>query len=383
MNDRLLPANDTHRKIIHLDMDAFYASVEHRDHPELSEKALVVGHDPRQNGGHGVVATADYLSRSYGVHSAMPTAQAVKLVPREKLVFVEPDFNKYQAVSHRVHQFMHEVTDKIEPISLDEAYLDVTQPKKEFASAVAIGNYLQEKIFHQLHLTCSFGVSYNKFLAKMGSEYAKPFGKTVISPEEAPAFLAKKDIAAFPGIGQHTQQLLRQMGINSGQDLQESSPEFLIKKFKRLGYLIAMHSRGIDLSPVKYVRQAKSLGKERTFVPHIYAAARAQQVLQKYSQALAENLQQKGLTTSCVVLKIRDPEFHTATKRRKLAKASSDSALIWQVGKELLSEESEFLVRGIRLLGLTVTDLEPRNYQAIDLFEQQEEEKWTQVLQIF
>lgn len=369
MISRLLPHNDTHRKIIHLDMDSFYASVEHRDHPEFKHKAVVVGRDPRKNGGHGVVATADYYARSYGVHSAMPAIEAVKRIPASKLVFVEPDFTKYRGVSAQVHAFMHEVTERIEPVSLDEAYLDVTSNKLQEKSAALIGNYLQKKIYQRLHLTCSFGVSYNKFLAKMGSEYAKPFGKTVILPEEAELFLAKKDIAAFPGIGKKTQQELRKMGINTGFDLQGISPQELIKHFKKQGYIIAMHCRGIDLSLVKYQRQSKSLGKEQTFTPNIYSMKQVQQVLQQYSKKLAKELKQKGLTASCLVLKIRDNNFRTVSKRKKLERPTADAGELLTVGKQLFDNETDFLNRGIRLLGLTVTDLSKDKIEELNLFD--------------
>lgn len=183
--ENLLPQNDIHRRIIHLDMDAFYASVETRDHPELKNKALVVGQDPRHNGGHGVVATCNYHARKYGVHSAMPAIQAVHLVPEEELVFIRPNFEKYHRVSAQVHSFMHEITDLVESVALDEAYLDVTHNKIGQESSVQLALDLQKKIKSKLGLNSSFGVSYNKFLAKMGSEYAKPFGRTVILPDEA------------------------------------------------------------------------------------------------------------------------------------------------------------------------------------------------------
>lgn len=368
MTRGLLPVNDFSRKIIHLDMDAFYASVEHRDHPELKHKAIVVGHDPRQNNGHGVVATADYLARSYGVHSAMPAFKAIQLIPANKLVFVSPNFEKYRAVSAQVHAFMHELTDKIEPISLDEAYLDVTENKLHEASAIKLGNYLQEKIFKQLHLTSSFGVSYNKFLAKLGSEYAKPFGKTVILPEEAEEFLADKDISQFPGIGKKTQESLKAAGIVTGRDLQAVKAETLIAKYKKFGYLIAMHAHGIDLQPVVYQRQAKSLGKERTFEPNLFAMESAEPFLRQYSQQLAKSLRRRDLMANCVVLKIRDRDFHTVTKRKKLNQASQDPQTFYQEGRQLLASFPQFFNQGVRLLGLTVTDLTPSSYQEVDLF---------------
>lgn len=170
-------------------MDAFYASVEINRHPEYKDKALVVGQDPRDNNGHGVVATCNYVARKYGVHSAMASIQALRLVPKDKIVFVPPDFETYRSVSAQIHSFMHEITDQVESIALDEAYLDVTKNKIGEYSAVQIALNLQKRIRAELNLNSSFGVSYNKFLAKMGSEYAKPFGRVVILPDEAKRFL--------------------------------------------------------------------------------------------------------------------------------------------------------------------------------------------------
>lgn len=194
----LLPRNDFSRRIIHLDMDAFYASVEMRDRPELANKAVVIAQDPRKTGGHGVIATANYRARKYGVGSAMAAAQAVKLIPAEELVFVEPDFAKYHRVSGQVHGLMHELTDQIESVALDEAYMDVTRSKIPGKSALELASYLQEQIFRQLHLTSSFGVSYNKFLAKMGSEYAKPFGRTYLAPGPGPGLFRQAGDQEIP-----------------------------------------------------------------------------------------------------------------------------------------------------------------------------------------
>ncbi|RVU70542.1 DNA polymerase IV [Lactobacillus xujianguonis] len=368
-DENLLPKNDIHRRIIHLDMDAFYASVEMRDHPELRHKALVVAHDPREYHGHGVITTANYLARQYGVGSAMPAIKAVQQVPKDLLVFVPPNFEKYRAVSAEIHEIMHEVTDKVQSVSLDEAYLDVTQNKLGDYPSVALGNYLQEKIYRQTGLTSSFGVTYNKFLAKMGSEYAKPFGKTVILPEEALDFLAKQDISKFPGVGKKTQVLLREMGINTGADLQQVSVQFLIDHFKKMGYVLAMHSRGIDLSPVEWQRQRKSIGKERTFEPSIFEEQTALTQLRKYSNEVAKILQEQNLMATCVVLKIRDTNFETVTRRRMLKKATTDGHEIFAQARWLFQALPEFLERGIRLLGVSVTNLEQKQYQETNLFE--------------
>lgn len=364
----LLPKNDIHRRIIHLDMDAFYASVEMRDHPELKHKAVVVAHDPREYNGHGVITTANYIARRYGVGSAMPAIKAVRQIPAEKLVFIPPNFKKYHAVSDQVHAIMHEVTDVIEPVSLDEAYLDVTKNKLGDYSSIELGNYMQQKVYQETGLTCSYGVTYNKFLAKMGSEYAKPFGKTVILPEEAQAFLARQDIKKFPGVGKKMQVVLREMGINTGADLQAKSVKFLIDHFKKMGYVMALHSRGIDLSPVQAERQRKSIGKERTFEPSIFEEQAALTQLRKYSHEVAEILRQQNLQTDCVVLKIRNTAFRTVTRRKMLKHSTQDGNLIYAEARDLFSGLPEFLDQGIRLLGVSVTNLKQETFEETNLF---------------
>lgn len=365
--DNLLPKNDTHRKIIHLDMDAFYASVEIRDNPHLKNKALVIGHDPRKTNGHGVVATANYIARQYGVHSAMPAIQALKLVPHDQLAFVTPNFEKYRYVSGQVHELMHELTDQVESVALDEAYLDVTQNKLGSFSALQLATKLQSEIYRKTKLNSSFGVSYNKFLAKMGSEYAKPFGRTIILPDEAKLFLAKQKIENFPGIGKKTQEVFHDLNIYTGKDLQAVSVRFLLKKFKKLGYFIAQHAQGIDLRPVVADRQRKSIGIERTYEPNIFDENQALTILRKYAESLSEKLTSKSFVANTVVIKIRNNQFDTVTKRMKLAQATTDPLEIYQAGRDLFEQLTHFLNDGIRLLGLTVTDLETDKYEEVSL----------------
>lgn len=367
--ENLLPKQDTSRRIIHLDMDAFYASVEMHDHPEYRDKALVVASDPRKHHGHGVITTANYLARQYGVGSAMPAIRAVKQIPEDKLVFAEPNFARYRQVSDQIHQFMYELTDQVESISLDEAYLDVTKNKIGNYSAIYLANWLQETIYRETGLTSSFGISYNKFLAKIGSDYAKPFGKTLILPEEAIDFLAKQDISKFPGIGKKTQESFRKMGINTGADLQKQSVSFLVDNFKKFGYAIAIHAHGIDLSRVNGHRQRKSIGKERTFEPPIYDQQQALSLLRKYSLDLARELKKRNLKTKCVVLKIRDRDFSTLTRRRMLKLPTQDGLEIYQEVSQIFETVDKFLMRGIRLLGVSLTNLQDQVYQETSLFE--------------
>lgn len=369
--ENLLPQNDIHRRIIHLDMDAFYASVETKRHPEYRKMALIVGQDPRQNNGHGVVATCNYEARKYGVHSAMAGIQAVRLVPKEKLVFVKPDFATYRAVSAKIHSFMHEITDQVESVALDEAYLDVTHNKMGQESAVQLALDLQKKIRQEVGLNSSFGVSYNKFLAKMGSEYAKPFGRTVILPSEAERFLGMQKIEKFPGIGPKTQAELHRMNVYTGADLQKVDVLVLLKKFKKMGYFLAQHARGIDLRPVITDSEVnrKSIGIERTYEPAIYSRDEALTKMRGYCSYLEAELKKRNFQAATVVLKLRDNDFVTATKRRKLPHPTDDQLDFYDVAKSLFDSTNGFLEKGIRLLGVTATDFEKENYQPINLFD--------------
>ncbi|WEV36477.1 DNA polymerase IV [Lactobacillus sp. ESL0677] len=369
-SDDLLPVNDTHRRIIHVDMDAFYASVEMRDNPTLKNKALVIGQDARKNHGHGVVATANYVARRYGVHSAMPSIKAVRLVPADKLVFLRPNFTKYRAVSAEIHQMMHEITDSVQSIALDEAYLDVTENKLGSTSAVELAIGLQTRIREEEGLNCSFGATYNKFLAKMGSEYAKPFGRTVILPEEAREFLARQKIEKFHGIGPRTQERLHQMGIYTGRGLQQIHVRELIKHFNRMGYLMAEHANGIDLSQVvpDDEHNRKSIGIERTYEPCVYNEQTALTNLRNYAASLEEKLQERSFFANTVVLKIRNNDFVTVTKRRKLPHATHNAIEIYQAARELFEPlANSFLNGGIRLLGVTATDFSEADFEDVDL----------------
>ncbi|WP_201330050.1 DNA polymerase IV, partial [Lactobacillus nasalidis] len=327
----------------------------------------VIARDPRKTGGHGVVATANYRARKYGVGSAMAAVQALKLIPARELVFVEPDFAKYRRVSGQVHDLMHELTDQIESVALDEAYLDVTRSKMPDKSPLQLASWLQERIFQDLRLTSSFGVSYNKFLAKMGSEYAKPFGRSYISPDRAQAFLDRQEIKNFPGIGKKTQERLQKEGVLTGGDLRAYGLDRLLKNFKKAGYYMALHAYGIDLSPVRASRQRKSLGKERTFEPVIYDQDRARAYLRDFSKTVAAELDQRQLLARVIILKLRDRNFKTIT-RRQMIQPSRDPDLFYQQAAELLDKEPEFLAEGIRLLGLSAGELEEAHYQEISLF---------------
>ena len=239
--------NDTSRKIIHIDMDAFFASVEERDNPKLKGHPVIIGSDPRLTGGRGVVSTCNYEARKFGVHSAMSSKEAYERCPQG--IFISGNYEKYQVVGLQIREIFKRYTDLIEPMSIDEAYLDVTENKLEIKSAVKIAKLIQHDIWNELQLTASAGVSYNKFLAKIASDYEKPHGLTVILPEEAEAFLAPMDIAKFHGVGKKSVEKLHEMGVYTGADLLKIPEMTLIDKFGRFGFDLYRKARGISNSP--------------------------------------------------------------------------------------------------------------------------------------
>ena len=344
--------NDLSRKIIHIDMDAFFAAVEIRDNPKLRGKPVIIGSDPRQTGGRGVVSTCSYEARAFGVHSAMSSKEAYERCPQA--VFISGNYEKYKAVGLQIRTIFKRYTDLIEPMSIDEAYLDVTENKLGIKSAVKIALLIQEDIWQELHLTASAGVSYNKFLAKMASDYQKPHGLTVILPDQAEDFLKQMDISKFHGVGKKTVERLHQMGIFTGADLLEVPEVTLIDRFGRLGYDLYRKARGIHNSPVKSNRIRKSIGKEKTYGKILRAEEDIKKELTLLSKRVALNLNQQEKAGKIVILKIRYEDFSTLTKRKSLAQKTQDASQISQIALQLYEELDE-KERGVRLLGITLT----------------------------
>ena len=344
--------NDLSRKIIHIDMDAFFAAVEIRDNPKLKGKPVVIGSDPRKTGGRGVVSTCSYEARTFGIHSAMSSKEAYERCPQA--VFISGNYEKYTAVGQQIRAIFKRYTDRIEPMSIDEAYLDVTENKLGIKSAVKIARLIQQDIWQELHLTASAGVSYNKFLAKMASDYQKPRGLTVILPEEAENFLKQMDIAKFHGVGKKTVEKLHQMDVFTGADLIEISEIALIDRFGRLGFDLYRKARGIDNSPVKSDRVRKSIGKEKTYSKILSLEGDIKKELTLLSQKVALSLQKYEKSGKIVILKIRYADFSTLTKRKTLDQQTQDSDQIAQCIIQLYETLSD-KDKGVRLLGVTVT----------------------------
>ena len=344
--------NDLSRKIIHIDMDAFFAAVEIRDNPKLKGKPVVIGSDPRKTGGRGVVSTCSYEARAFGIRSAMSSKEAYERCPQA--VFISGNYEKYTAVGQQIRAIFKRYTDKIEPMSIDEAYLDVTENKLGIKSAVKIARLIQQDIWQELHLTASAGVSYNKFLAKMASDYQKPRGLTVILPEEAENFLKQMDIAKFHGVGKKTVEKLHQMGVFTGADLLEISEIALIDRFGRLGFDLYRKARGIDNSPVKSDRIRKSIGKEKTYSKILSLEEDIKKELTLLSEKVALSLQKYEKSGKIVILKIRYADFSTLTKRKTLDQQTQDSDQIAQCIIQLYETLSD-KDKGVRLLGVTMT----------------------------
>ena len=355
--------NDTSRKIIHIDMDAFFAAIEVRDNPALRGKPVIIARDPRQSGGRGVVSTCSYEARAFGVHSAMSSKEAYERCPQG--IFISGNYEKYQEVGRQVREIFHRYTDLVEPMSIDEAYLDVTENKLGITSAVKIAKLIQYDIWQELQLTASAGVSYNKFLAKIASDMEKPRGLTVILPQDAQAVLSQLPIEKFYGVGKKSVEKLHELGIYTGADLLEVPEMTLIDHFGRFGYDLYRRARGISNSPVKTHRVRKSIGKERTYGKLLYRMEDIQKELSGLAQRVVQSLGRHQKIGKTIVVKIRYADFQTLTKRRTLDIPTNDEEVILRIATDIVDQVGE-LDRGVRLLGITLTNLEEKAHQVSD-----------------
>lgn len=336
------------RKIIHVDMDAFYASVEQLDHPEWRGKPLVVG----GNEARGVVAAASYEARKYGIHSAMASALAAKKCPN--LIFAKPRFERYKEISLQIREIFYEYTDLVEPLAFDEAFLDVTENKLGIKSAILIAKQIRQKIKDQTGLTASAGISYNKFLAKTASDLNKPNGQAHILPEDAADFLEKLPIHKFFGIGKVTAEKMQQLGIHSGKELKEFSLQFLTKKFGKSGLHYFNIVRGIHLSEVQPHRVRKSLSAENTFEKDLITPIELEENLFPIYEELTRRIEKSGIKGRTITLKIKYNDFSQQTRSKTLEQYPENNT-IWEVGLELLNQEG--LPKPVRLLGLGMSNL--------------------------
>ncbi|MGE6359857.1 DNA polymerase IV [Psychrobacter glacincola] len=344
--------NASPRKIIHIDMDAFYASVEQRDFPELRGKPLVVGGDPS---GRGVVAAASYEVRKFGVRSAMSCYEARKRCP--EVIFVRPRFEVYRAVSSDIRQIMYRLTPHVEPLSLDEAYLDVTGLQVHKGSATLMANWLRAQILAHTGLTASAGVSFNKMLAKIASDINKPNGTAIITPADADAFISTLPIERFHGIGKATAKRLHVMGVSTGADLKRMQAAVLVQEFGKRGQFYHDIAHGRDERAVKSERAYKSVGSETTFKDNLSDNHELRIQIYEQNADAFHQLQQKQLVAYTITLKVKYADFTQITRSHTLSTAfnSADSAHYW-LDKLFLDIPHEL---PIRLVGVTFSSLAP------------------------
>lgn len=329
-------------------MDAFYASVEQLDHPELRGKPIAVG------GGsvRGVVAAASYEARKFGVRSAMSGRSAKRNCP--DLIFVKPRFDRYQEFSKRIRAIFHEYTDLVEPLSLDEAYLDVTENKKGMPSATMIAREIRETIKKKTGLNASAGISVNKFIAKIASDVNKPNGQKTVPPEEVLDFLEVLEIRKFYGVGKVTAEKMYQLGIFTGKDLKERSEAFLTEHFGKSGRFYHNVVRGIHTSEVKPNRERKSLGAERTFNTNISSEIFMMERLENIAEEIERRLRKNKVAGKTVTLKIKYSDFTLQTRSRTLSYFISSKELLLETAKELLYQEK--MRNSVRLLGISLSN---------------------------
>ncbi|MEM9848639.1 MAG: DNA polymerase IV [Bacteroidota bacterium] len=339
------------RKILHIDMDAFYASIEQRDHPELRGKPVAVGGSGRR----GVVASASYEARKFGVRSAMPSVVALRRCPQ--LIFVRSSFAVYRAVSQQIRAIFHEYTDLVEPLSLDEAYLDVSeQPRSGFDLAEEI----RQRIFETTELTASAGVSFNKFLAKTASDINKPNGIKVIERAEAIPFLEQLPVEKFHGIGKVTAEKMRRMGLKTGADIKKWTEIELVQRFGKVGRYYYRIVRAEDERVVNPNRIRKSIGAERTYGENISANPLMKEKLDELAEKIFKVMQAQNNFGRTITLKVKTPDFKILTRSKSFANEVRQLTQIKQIAYELLdAHRHEF--SSARLLGLSVSNLEKEN----------------------
>lgn len=337
------------RKIIHVDMDAFYASVEQLDNPELKGKPIAVGGGETR----GVVSAASYEARKFGVKSALSGYLAKQRCP--DLIFVKPRFERYREVSRAIREIFFDYTSLVEPLSLDEAYLDVTANKKGNPSATLIAKEIRSRIYNELGLTASAGISINKFIAKVASDINKPNGQKTVGPEEVLPFLEALDIRKFYGVGKVTAEKMYQLGIFTGRDLKACTLEFLESHFGKNGLHYYQVVRGIHLSPVKTDRNPKSIGAERTFSENLSSEVFMLERLDRIAEEIEKRLSKKKLAGKTITLKIKYSDFVLQTRSKTLNDFISSHRDILNEARALLYQEK--LDNSVRLLGISLSNL--------------------------
>jgi DNA polymerase-4 len=341
------------RKIIHIDMDAFYASVEQRDRPELKGKPVIVGGDPQSR---GVVAACSYEARKFGIHSAMASSTAYRLCP--DAVFIRSRFDVYRAVSAQIREIFCEYTDLVEPLSLDEAFLDVTKNYRGISSATLIAQEIKKKIYKRTgKLTASAGVSFNKFIAKVASDMNKPDGITVITPEMADEFIDSLPIRKFFGVGKVTEEKMLNLGIKTGADLKKYEKEQLIQLFGKSGSYFFNIAHGNDDRPVEPNRIRKSIGKETTLLEDIDDTDQMLEILENIADRLENSLMKRDAKGGTITLKVKYFDFQSVTRSITIDEPADSASVIMKYVRPLLSK-TEAGEKKVRLLGISISNFD-------------------------
>ena len=339
-------------RLLHVDMDAFYAAIEQRDRPELRGRPGIVGGTPE---GRGVVSAASYEARRFGVHSGLPAARAVRLCPQG--VFLPVDMRKYHAVSEQVMAILARHSDRIEQISVDEAFLEVTDRAPDYRAAEKLARRIKQEIREELQLTASVGVGPNKFLAKLGSDLRKPDGLVVIRPQEAESFLAPLPVGKLWGVGPKTEKRLQQLGLRTIGEVAQQPIARLRSLLGAWGDVVYELSRGLDERPVEPAREMKSVSAETTFARDLYDEAQMRRALTTSSKDVARRLQREGVRGKTIAIKVRFKDFRTLTRQTTLPEATDRAETIRQASHKLLAELDRG-GQGVRLLGVRATGLE-------------------------
>jgi len=345
-------------------MDCFYAAIHTRDDPSLEGKPVVVGGDPS---GRGVVAAANYEARKYGIHSAMPAAQARRRC--QETIFLRPDFSRYREESQQIFAIYRDYTPIIQPLSLDEAFLDVSDHLGNFGSATALAQDIRRRVREERQLTVSIGVAPNKLVAKIASDFRKPDGLTVVRPHEVEAFLAPLPVRRLYGIGPAAERTFHEMGITTIEELRELSIDRLMARFGQWGRVLWERVRGIDERPVRTRRERKSLSTERTFAENLSNLEEIDRILAGMAEEVAQGLESRRLAASTITVKARYPDFTTPTRSQTLPLPTSDAATIAATARELV-RRTEAAERSVRLLGVGASNLVPGELGQLELFEE-------------
>ncbi|MBI1742877.1 DNA polymerase IV [Candidatus Acetothermia bacterium] len=351
------------RKILHVDMDAFYASVEVTDNPALVGQPVIVGGDLRR----GVVSSASYEARTFGVRSAMPVSQALRLCPHA--IVLKNRFSRYREVSQNIRKIFLSYTSLVEPLSLDEAFLDVTASEAVLGPVVKIGREIKQRIHEETGLTCSVGVAPNKFLAKIASDLKKPNGFVVVPIDNIENFLKDMPIRRLWGVGAVTEKKLQELGIQKISDLQHFSLDDIVRRFGKWGLHLHKLAHGIDNRPVEPNRETKSISRETTFLEDLYDIVALKSVMRELAEDVARDLREEELVAKTVQIKIRFENFETITRSRSLDEPTNLTERLWQVAEKLFDERVKLNRRGVRLVGVGVEHVSSVHQAQLSLFE--------------